>query len=150
MRKRFAGFRRHIQAAHRSGLERTIAASLALANVPATFEQHRLPFEQPAKRRHYTPDFVLPNGIVIETKGLFAAEDREKMLLVITQHPHLDIRMVFSNAKAKLRKGSSTTYASWCDKNGIRWAHKTIPAEWLVEKPLRKRLDAIAPYERTA
>jgi hypothetical protein len=124
---------RHLRAAYRSGLEATLAAALATAGVPVSFEQHRIPYTQPEKARNYTPDFVLPNGIVVETKGLFTAEDRAKMLWVQAQHPTLDIRMVFSNAKAKLRKGSPTTYAEWCDKNGIPWAHKVIPAEWLRE-----------------
>lgn len=147
MRRKF-GFRRHVQAAYRSGLERAIAASLAMAKVPATFEQHRIPFEQPSKSRNYTPDFVLPNGIVVESKGLFVGEDRDKMLLVIAQHPAIDIRMVFSNAKAKLRKGSPTTYAAWCEKHDIPWAHKTIPLAWLDEKPAAGRIAAIGKFLR--
>ena len=35
-------------------------------------------FTQPAIGRTYTPDFVLPNGIVVETKGRFTLEDRKK------------------------------------------------------------------------
>ena len=59
--------------------------------------------------RTYTPDFELPNGIIIESKGRFVAADRKKHLLVQKQHPELDIRFVFSNSKAKISKGSKTT-----------------------------------------
>ena len=30
------------------------------------------------RTRHYTPDFILENGIVIETKGRFVSNDRRK------------------------------------------------------------------------
>ena len=139
---------RHIRAAYRSGLEASLAAALAAAGVPVLFETHRIPYEQPAKARAYTPDFVLPNGIVVESKGLFTAEDRAKMVWVKEQHPNLDIRMVFSNANAKLRKGSPTTYADWAEKQGFKWAHKTIPPEWIAER-LRdagRRQKAIAAF----
>ena len=126
-------FAKHLRAAYRSGLEALVAAALASAGVAAEFETVKVPYTQPQKARTYTPDFILPNGIVIETKGLFATEDRQKHLWVKAQHPALDIRFVFSNARAKLRKGSPTSYADWCNKEGFLWAHKSIPSEWLTE-----------------
>jgi hypothetical protein len=131
---------KHLRAAYRSGLEKALAVALAAAGVPIQFETLRVPFEQPAKNRRYTPDFLLPNGIIIESKGIFAADDRNKHLWVKAQHPALDIRFVFSNAKAKLYKGSPTTYADWAHKNGFLYAHKAIPPEWVAEPvcPVRK------------
>jgi hypothetical protein len=144
MRKRTgAAFHSHLRAAYRSGLETAIGAALALAGVAYTYESHKVPYTQPAKARTYTPDFVLPNGIVLETKGLFVAEDRQKHVLVKQQHPDLDVRFIFSNANAKLRKGSPTTYAMWCDKEGFKWAHKKVPEIWLTEPPLQSRKDAL-------
>lgn len=125
--------RRHLRAAYRSGLEKVIAASIAAAGLPVEFETLKVPFKQPAKERNYTPDFVLPNGIIIETKGLFSSDDRQKHLWVKEQHPQLDIRLVFSNANAKLYKGASTTYAGWCEKHGIKYANKAIPPAWFGE-----------------
>ena len=55
------------------------------------------------------------------------------MLLVITQHPDLDIRMVFMRPNNRLSKTSKTTYAMWCDKNNVKWANKYIPIEWINE-----------------
>ena len=131
---------RHLKAAYRSGLEVAVGAALAAAGVPAEFEAIKVPYTQPEKARTYTPDFILPNGIVIETKGMFTVEDRQKHGWVKEQHPKLDIRFVFSNAKGKLSKGSPTTYAMWAEKNGYKWAHKTVPNEWLTEPidPVRK------------
>ena len=31
----------------------------------------------------------------------------------------------------KIRKGSKTTYADFCEKHGIVWAEKEIPTDWL-------------------
>ena len=42
--------------------------------------------------------------------------------------------MVFQSSKTKIRKGSKTTYAMFCDKHDIPWAEKTIPESWLREK----------------
>lgn len=81
----------------------------------------------------YTPDFVLPNGIIIEAKGLFEREDRQKHLLIKEQYPNLDIRFVFQNPKLKLYKGSKTTYGDWADKNGFLWSTRQIPDNWLRE-----------------
>ena len=60
-------------------------------------------------------------------------EDRQKMLLIKEQYPDIDFRIVFYNANQKIKKGSKTTYAMWCDKHGFKWAHKTIPPEWIEE-----------------
>jgi hypothetical protein len=139
---------RHLRAAYRSGLEAAIAAAIAAAQVPVSFERLTVPYVQPEKARRYTPDFDLPNGIVVESKGLFSQEDRAKMVLVKKQHPDLDIRMVFSNANAKLYKGSPTTYASWAESNGFPWAHKMIPVEWFLEKGTKKAIAAAAALRK--
>lgn len=90
------------------------------------------------KLRTYTPDFLLPNGIIIETKGRFTSEDRRKHIEVRKQYPDLDIRFVFQRANAPLYKGSKTSYAMWCKKHKFLWAEKQIPDEWLAEEPKEK------------
>lgn len=88
----------------------------------------------PATNHSYTPDFILPNGIIVETKGIFESSDRQKHLLIKKQYPHLEIRFVFTNPQNKLYKGSKTTYAMWCTKNGYKFAKSYIPDEWLRDK----------------
>lgn len=127
---------RGITKGYRSGLERAIVAQLVAAGLPEAadaYETLKLRYEKPASGHTYTPDFPLPNGIIVESKGLFSAADRAKHLLVKAQHPDRDIRFVFSNSRAKLYKGSPTTYATWCEKNGFKYADKLIPAAWLKE-----------------
>jgi hypothetical protein len=100
-----------------------------------TYEEQVIHYEKPSKKSRYTPDFVLENGIIIETKGRFESDDRAKHRLIKDQHPHLDIRFVFSNSKSKIGKTSKTTYAMWCDQYGFKYADKVIPEAWLKEKP---------------
>jgi len=50
--------------------------------------------------------------------------------------------MVFMNANNKLRKGSNTTYAAWCDKKGIKYANKTIPKSWLSQQHINHAVSA--------
>lgn len=82
----------------------------------------------------YKPDFPLPNGIIVETKGWFKPEDRRKHLIIKMQHPAIDIRFVFQRSRAFITKGSKTTYGMWCEKNGFKYADKVIPDAWLKEK----------------
>ena len=117
----------------RSGLEERIAEQLDKAGVDYTYEEVKVKYIKPASQHVYTPDFVLANGIIVETKGRFLMADRQKHILVKRHNPTLDIRFVFSNSNARISKTSRTTYASWCEKNGFKYADKTIPEEWLNE-----------------
>lgn len=121
----------------RSGLERRTAAWLRRRKLSFEYETLKLKYLV-SETRTYTPDFILSNGIIIETKGRFLPSDRKKHLLIQKQHPALDIRFVFSNPNAKIRKGSKTSYADWCDKHGFLYAKETIPLEWTKEKPSGK------------
>jgi hypothetical protein len=118
---------------YRSGLEETISQLLTENNIDGEYEKHKVKYTIPTTDHVYTPDFKLPNGIFIETKGRFVMEDRKKHLLIKSQHPDIDIRFVFQNSRNKIRKGSPTTYADWCKKHGFLYADKTIPQEWLFE-----------------
>jgi hypothetical protein len=119
----------------RSGLESRIAKELEALGIKVEYEATTITYTKPEKPSKYTPDFKLPNGIIIETKGRFVTEDRQKHLLIQAQHPELDIRFVFSNSNTRLYKGSPTTYAMWCRKNGFKFADKHIPEAWLHELP---------------
>lgn len=118
---------------YRSGLEVEIFESLKKRGIDGEYEEHKIKYTIPESKHTYTPDFKLPNGIFIESKGRFVTEDRQKHILIKNQHPELDIRFVFQNSKNKIRKGSKNTYADWCIKHGFKFADKEIPADWLNE-----------------
>lgn len=120
---------------YRSGLEETLAAQLKAAGIEAQYESEKIGYVKPESKHKYTPDFLLPNGIFIESKGRFLTADRHKHLLIKKQHPDIDIRFVFQRSKSPISKGSKTTYADWCIKNGFQYADKTIPQAWLDEPP---------------
>lgn len=120
-----------IEAGYRSGLEEVTAADLEQRGIAADYEKEKIKYVIPEREATYTPDFKLPNGIIVETKGRFTAEDRKKHLLIQKQHPEYDIRFLFQRSKSRLSKTSKTTYADWCRKHGFQFADKTIPEEWL-------------------
>jgi len=128
---------------YRSGLEHVVLDSLKSRKCSAQYECFKIEWED-LNYRTYTPDFLLPNGIIIETKGRFLPDDRKKHLSIKKQHPDLDIRFVFSNSNSKLRKGAKTTYADWCTKNGFLYADKDVPQEWIDE---RKKPAKLMPSE---
>lgn len=118
----------------RSGLEEKVAEFLTSKGVKFTYETLKVPYVKPETKHIYTPDFILDNGIIIETKGRWLLDDRKKHLLIRKQRPDLDIRILFQNANAKISKGSKTSYADFCEKHGIPYAHREIPVAWLKEK----------------
>ena len=122
---------------YRSGLELKVSDYLKELKIDFLYEQVKIEWEDLAYRT-YTPDFVLSNGIIIETKGQFTAADRRKHLAIQKQHPNLDIRFVFESSKRKLRKGAKSTYGEWCIKHGFRYYDRIIPEDWLKEKGKNK------------
>jgi hypothetical protein len=117
----------------KSGLEYKIAEDLKAKGIYVKYETYKISYIKPVTCHTYTPDFVLPNGIIIEAKGLFSSEDRKKHLFVKEQHPNLDIRFIFGNSQNKLYKGSKTTYAGWCLKHGFLYVDRLIPDAWIDE-----------------
>lgn len=111
----------------RSKYEETVYNTAKEAGFNLDYESKVLPY---LMKGNYYPDFVLPNGVFVETKGYFDSRSRAKMVAVKKHNPDLDIRMLFMNSRTKLRKGSNTTYADWCRKYGFPFADGMIPPEW--------------------
>jgi hypothetical protein len=103
---------------YRSGLEERVAKWLELNNHPFEYETQRVAYELEC---YYKPDFILPNGVILETKGWWPPADRRKILAVIRQNPDLRLYMVFQNPDKTLSRLSKTTYGDWCDKHNIPW-----------------------------
>lgn len=73
----------------------------------------------------YRPDWIvyLPDGKLrlIEAKGWFRPEDKQKMLAVKKSNPQLDIKFVLSNKKD----------AIWVERHGFDYSINSIPKSWL-------------------
>lgn len=134
----------------RSGLEESVGKLLGRKGVEFGYETVTIPFRQPAKNRRYTPDFILPNGIVLETKGRFTTADRQKMKWIKAQYPDLDIRFVFSRSSSRISKQSKTTYRKWCDDHGFPWADKEPPDSWLTAPPNARSLSVLSDLQKGA
>tara|TARA_Y100001963_G_scaffold25219_1_gene34205 strand:- start:292 stop:657 length:366 start_codon:yes stop_codon:yes gene_type:complete len=115
---------------YRSGLEEQVAKLLDGLGVTYEYESTRVPY---TIQHHYSPDFILPNHVLLETKGYWDAADRRKIKAVKKDNPELDLRMVFQSPFNKISKKSKTTYAKWCEKHDIPWTSwQDIPLEWLI------------------
>lgn len=127
----------------KSGFEKKVAAYLEQNKVPFEYETLKVKYVVPTKNRTYNPDFILPNGVIIEAKGKLDRAVREKMALVIEQNPDLDIRMLFMRDN-KIAKNSKTRYSDWCKKRGIPYAISEsghIPDEWRADALSSPSLD---------
>lgn len=119
---------------YRSGLEQKVADQLSELKIDFKYETMRIVYQKPAKYSYYKPDFILPNGIIIEAKGQFLTADRKKHRLIKDQFgSKYDIRFLFSNSKTKIGSKSKTTYAMWCEKLGFKYCDLTIPQSWINE-----------------
>lgn len=145
-------FTPRLESRYRSRFEQRVAEALEKHKVAYEYESFKIEYEVPSRSAKYTPDFRLPNGIIVEAKGLWDAADRAKHLWIKAQHPNLDIRFVFQNPRNKLYRGSPTTYAMWCEKWGFKYADKEIPIHWIKERPQdgRTTSDASGPKDTPA
>lgn len=83
----------------------------------------------------YLPDFRLPSGILVESKGYFDGRARAKMLRVRKQNSGADIRLVFQRANNKVGKSpNSLMYWQWAERHGFPWSEGYIPEEWFNEE----------------
>ncbi len=116
--------------AFRSRLEEKVADLLVELGVKYEYESTKIPY---VIQHTYTPDFILPSGIMLECKGYWDAADRRKVKAVKTLNPELDLRMVFQAPFNTISKSSKTTYAKWCDRYEIPWtSFHNIPLNWLI------------------
>lgn len=142
----------------RSGLEDQTAGDLDKRGIPYRYEDVKLRYERPPSSHTYLPDFVLDNGIVVETKGRFELDDRKKHLWIKNQHPDLDIRFIFTRSQSPLKKGAKSSYADWCKKYGFIFSDAprltkaerdvgaskpVVPQSWADEPPCERRLQAL-------
>lgn len=115
----------------RSGFEEKVWKSLKKRRKKAEYETKKIPYQISA---FYVPDIILPNGVLVELKGVLSASDRKKMVAVKRCNPSLDIRLVFQRANNRLTKSkNSRTYWQWAETNGFPWADGDIPTEWWNE-----------------
>ncbi len=134
---------------YRSKFENSIGTQISEHKIDPKkiYETTVIDYIRPETHHTYTVDFALPNGILIEAKGRWVLEDRKKHLLIKEMYPALDIRFVFSNPLNNLRKGSTTTYADWCDKHGFLYAHRWVTAAWLEETLPTESRDVLQQFK---
>ena len=115
---------------YRSGLEEKVADLLSELGISYEYESKKISY---VIQHHYTPDFILPNHVILECKGYWDAADRRKIKQVKLDNPDIDLRMVFQAPYNTITKKSKTTYAKYCEKLGIPWSSfHNIPLEWLI------------------
>lgn len=134
-------------APYKSRYEFDIATNLKRQKVKFKYEDFAVPYFKNASKAecmacgssdvgilgHYTPDFHLSNGIIIEGKGRFVAADRRKILSVLECNNDITrdvFRMLFMQNR-KLSAKSVKYYGDWCDDHNITWAiGPEVPTGW--------------------
>ena len=86
----------------------------------------------------YKPDFILPNGIIIEAKGFFRTNAQRTLRAVKKKHPKLDIRLVFYNQNQKVQ-GSKLKCYEWAVKYKFKFANGSIPEEWITNDSTKNK-----------
>lgn len=114
----------------RSKFEKKVAAKLKRLSQPFSYEDGKYPY---ILRGNYIPDFVLPNGTVIEVKGYLDYDDRRKMLAVKEANPNLKIVFLFMKPHQKMSKRQQT-HAEWAEEHGFEWIDiDKLNKKWLKQ-----------------
>lgn len=96
-------------------------------NVKLVYEPRKFTYVQ---THTYTPDFQLPNGIYVETKGYFTEGkrlqgDKAKLLAVVSQHPEERLFLLFMSRNESM--------VAWAEKHGFEYAIGTrVPLGWYL------------------
>ena len=138
--------RRKHKGGKRSGFEVSIAEQLDEAAVDYEYESLVFEYTEPLRKNlaecgecgstnlirtgRYTPDFVLANGTIIESKGRFEAKDRRKMLAVREDYPEYRWCIVFM-VDNKISRRSETRYSDWCMQHEYEFSIGQVNKEWL-------------------
>ena len=115
----------------RSKFEGTVWEAAKRSRKAIRYEPHFIPY---VIKGSYLPDFILPNGIIIEAKGYLDAAACRKMKAVKASNPNLDIRFVFQNPNGKRNSRAKLKNWEWAERHGFQWASGTIPLSWWKEK----------------
>lgn len=112
-------------------------AGLDVKGIVYEYETERISFTQPEKKRSYIPDIILTkmlgDKMYIELKGKFDRDAQQKMVLVKSEHPELDIRLVFMRDNRMSKNTKTKTYSDWARQKGFPFAVGHIPDGWLEE-----------------
>lgn len=117
--------------AFRSKFEESIYEAAMRSRKKLVHEPYFIPY---IIKGSYLPDFVMPNGIIIEAKGYLDAASCRKMKAVKATNPDLDVRFVLQNANGKRNKRAKLKNWEWCERHGFPWSEGTIPLSWWKEK----------------
>lgn len=131
---------------YKSNFEKEVAKQLRTGGVSFQYESQRVTYLHRVvkgsckncgatdvyKERYYTPDFFLSNGVVLEVKGVFTAENRRSVAAAREQG--MDIRMVFYHNN-KLNKARENRYSDWCESKGIPYCFREVPKGWMLPTP---------------
>jgi hypothetical protein len=130
----------------RSGLERRHYEQLKESGIKFEYEPEKITYRKRVvkgickcgnrdvyQEKNYIPDWVLENGIRLESKGRLTAQDRAKLVAVKSQYPNLDLRIIFG-ANNKINKHKAKRYMEWASEHGFRAAVGDIPKSWLKVK----------------
>jgi hypothetical protein len=112
------------------------AANMDQLKIPYQYEAVTLTYQHAPQK--YTPDFILPNGFIVEFKGKMTAEVRKKLVSIKRSNPEKKIGIVFQKANNKLSsRPNATRYWEWAEANGYLWSEAYVPKAWTTKKVMK-------------
>jgi len=134
---------------YRSGYEDKVAAYLDSLGIKYEYESYSFGYTSKVrtgvcgncgssnivKERWYTPDFFLPNGIIIEAKGYFKPTHRKTILDAINGDNELTVDNLYLLFQRNNKYGrADKRYSDWCEQHSINYAislNGEVPKEWI-------------------
>lgn len=117
------GFRIDLDYALRSSWEANIARVLKLKHIPYEYEREMFDL---GEELCYTPDFFLPNGIIVEVKGYWGNESRKKVMLLQKNHPELTVLPLDSDMYYTIQSKYSGQIDGWEGNEKAKLVAETV------------------------
>ena len=112
-RKSGQGFRIDLNNLYRSKWEANFARILKYLEVPFEYEANSFLLDYDSYRRNYYPDFFLPNNKIIEIKGFWNTDSRQKVKAFVETHPEYELMILDGDMYTTLEKIYAHKIPNW-------------------------------------
>lgn len=138
-RKSEHGFRLDLNGNYRSSWEANLARILNYLQVPFEFEKQGFDVEFDSRGYYYLPDFFLSDNKIIEVKGFWNTDSRNKVKAFSETHPEYELLIIDGDMYTTLSQMYAKQIPQW-EFDNVHFTKETLP---VVGITLPKRRDFV-------
>lgn len=137
------GYREDMGSGFRSAWEANIARLLTYNNIEWSYETKSYRIEGKTKGSYYFPDFFLKNNILLEVKGFWDNDSRQKVMLFSEQYPDYRLMLIDSDIYFDLDNEYKAIIPNW-ENTPVNKPCFHIPVVGINQASRRLLIDALS------